>query len=87
MGNDSKLILDDDGIQPGIGVQGIRIMSMDMLLSQPDTPVMWTEEQGATAVWVSTMESTALRELLSDTKWGVVTALVPTMMWLTPASR
>lgn len=70
VGNDSKLILDGDGIQPGIGVQGIRIMSMDMLLSQPDTPVMWTEEQGATAVWVSTMESTALRELLSDTVWG-----------------
>jgi ATP-binding protein involved in chromosome partitioning len=70
VGNDSKLVLDDDGIQPGIGVQGIRIMSMDMLLSQPDTPVMWTEEQGATAVWVSTMESTALRELLSDTVWG-----------------
>jgi ATP-binding protein involved in chromosome partitioning len=70
VGNDSKLVLDGDGIQPGIGVQGIRIMSMDMLLSQPDTPVMWTEEQGATAVWVSTMESTALRELLSDTVWG-----------------
>ena len=40
VGNDSKLVLDDDGIQPGIGVQGIRIMSMDMLLSQPDTPVI-----------------------------------------------
>ena len=70
VGNDHKLVLDDDGIEPGIGVQGIKIMSMDMLLSQPDSPVMWTEEPGATAVWVSTMESTALRELLSDTKWG-----------------
>jgi len=70
VGNDHKLVLDGDGIEPGVGAQGIKIMSMDMLLSQPDSPVMWTEEPGATAVWVSTMESTALRELLSDTKWG-----------------
>ena len=41
-----------------------------MLLSNPDSPVMWTEEADATAVWVSTMESTALRELVADTDWG-----------------
>jgi len=70
VGNDQKLIINDDGIQPGQGSRGIKIMSMDMLVSSPDTPVMWTEEAGATAVWVSTMESTALRELLADTNWG-----------------
>ena len=41
-----------------------------MLLKSADTPVMWTEEANATAVWVSTMESTAIRELLADTNWG-----------------
>jgi ATP-binding protein involved in chromosome partitioning len=45
-------------------------MSMDMLVKTADTPVMWTEEADATAVWVSTMESTAIRELLADTNWG-----------------
>jgi len=67
---DDKLVIDESGIQPGHGVHGIRIMSMDMLLSSPDQPVMWTENAEASAVWVSTMESTALRELVADTCWG-----------------
>ena len=70
VGNDIKLEMKDDGLEPGIGHQNIRIMSMDMLVKTADTPVMWTEEADATAVWVSTMESTAIRELLADTNWG-----------------
>ncbi|HJL73506.1 MAG TPA: P-loop NTPase [Nitrospinaceae bacterium] len=68
--NNQKLIIDENGVQPGTGIHGIKLMSMDMLLSSPDSPVMWTEETDATAVWVSTMESTALRELVADTDWG-----------------
>lgn len=70
VGNEQKLEIDEQGIQPGAGAMGIKIMSMDMLVASPDTPVMWTEDGGATATWVSTMESTALRELLADTNWG-----------------
>ncbi|GJL78379.1 MAG: iron-sulfur cluster carrier protein [Nitrospinaceae bacterium] len=70
VGNEQKLEINEEGIQPGSGAMGIKIMSMDMLVSSPDTPVMWTEDAGATSVWVSTMESTALRELLADTNWG-----------------
>jgi ATP-binding protein involved in chromosome partitioning len=70
VGNEQKLEINDDGIQPGAGAMGIKIMSMDMLVSSPDTPVMWTEDGAATSTWVSTMESTALRELLADTNWG-----------------
>ena len=70
VGNDIKLEMKDDGMGPGVGHQGIRIMTMDMLVKTADTPVMWTEEADATAVWVSTMESTAIRELLADTNWG-----------------
>ena len=68
--NSQKLIIDENGVQPGTGIHGIKLMSMDMLLSSSDSPVMWTEETDATAVWVSTMESTALRELVADTDWG-----------------
>ena len=68
--NSHKLTIDDRGVQPGVGSHNIKLMSMDMLLSSPDSPVMWTEEADATAVWVSTMESTALRELVADTDWG-----------------
>jgi ATP-binding protein involved in chromosome partitioning len=70
VGNDIQLKKKGNGLEPGIGHQGIRIMSMDMLVKTADTPVMWTEEADATAVWVSTMESTAIRELLADTNWG-----------------
>ena len=68
--NDQKLSIEKEGVQPGEGTMGIKIMSMDMLLPNADSPVMWTDEPGATAVWVSTMESTALRELIADTIWG-----------------
>ena len=70
VGNNVKLDMKEDGLEPGIGYQGIRIMSMDMLLKTTDTPVMWTDEDHATASWVSIMESTATRELMADTNWG-----------------
>lgn len=70
VGNDVQLDMKDDGLDPGIGYQGIRIMSMDMLLKTADTPVMWTDEADATSSWVSIMESTATRELMADTNWG-----------------
>ncbi|QPJ65749.1 MAG: Mrp/NBP35 family ATP-binding protein [Candidatus Nitrohelix vancouverensis] len=76
---DAKLEVDETGVEPGHGVHGIKIMSMDMLLSNPDQPVMWTETPEATAVWVSTMESTALRELVADTKWGELDFLLVDM--------
>ena len=68
--SNQKLELDESGVQPGVGAHGIKLMSMDLLLSSPEAPVMWTEEPEATAVWGSTMESTALRELMADTEWG-----------------
>ena len=68
--NQEKLEITPEGVEPGKGALGIKIMSMDMLLPSADSPVMWTEGKDATAVWVSTMESTALQELLKDTIWG-----------------
>lgn len=68
--NDQKLKITQEGVFPGTGALGIKIMSMDMLLPHADSPVMWTEDKDASAVWVSTMESTALTELLRDTVWG-----------------
>lgn len=65
-----KLQIGPDGVEPGKGALGIKVMSMDMLLPDPDSPVMWTEGKDATAVWISMMESQALRELLTDTIWG-----------------
>ena len=66
----AKLEITPEGVEPGKGALGIKIMSMDMLLPDPDSPVMWTEGKDATAVWISMMESNALRELMTDTQWG-----------------
>jgi ATP-binding protein involved in chromosome partitioning len=65
-----KLQIGPEGVQPALGALGIKIMSMDMLLPSADSPVMWNEGKDATAVWISMMESQALRELLTDTIWG-----------------
>jgi len=65
-----KLKIGPEGVQPAVGALGIKIMSMDMLLPSADSPVMWNEGKDATAVWISMMESQALRELLTDTVWG-----------------
>ena len=65
-----KLEIGPEGVQPAVGALGIKIMSMDMLLPNADSPVMWNEGKDATAVWISMMESQALRELLTDTIWG-----------------
>ncbi len=71
-----KLKIGPEGVQPAIGALGIKIMSMDMLLPSPDSPVMWNEGKDATAVWISMMESQALRELLTDTIWGELDYLI-----------
>lgn len=65
-----KLEIGPEGVRPALGTLGIKIMSMDMLLPSADSPVMWNEGKDATAVWISMMESQALRELLTDTIWG-----------------
>ena len=65
-----KLDIGPEGVQPAVGALGIKVMSMDMLLPSADSPVMWNEGKDATAVWISMMESQALRELLTDTIWG-----------------
>ena len=65
-----KLKIGPEGVQPAVGTLGIKIMSMDMLLPSADSPVMWNEGKDATAVWISMMESQALRELLTDTVSG-----------------
>jgi ATP-binding protein involved in chromosome partitioning len=66
-----RLVITKEGVQPAQGLAGMRIMSMDLLLPQDDTPVTWLATTQTDAhVWRSSMEATALREFLSDTVWG-----------------
>jgi ATP-binding protein involved in chromosome partitioning len=64
------------GMHPVQGPAGMRIMSMDLLLPQDDTPLTWQAPTQIDAyLWRSSMEATALREFLSDTVWGELDVL------------
>ncbi len=66
-----KLRITDAGVHPALNAQGIRVMSMDLLLPSDETPVTWeAPTQAESHVWRGNMEANALREFLADTAWG-----------------
>jgi len=74
-----KLEITATGVRPAIGVCDIRVMSMDLLLPDDDTPVRWQHPGGLAAdafVWRGSLEANALREFLSDTEWGALDYLL-----------
>src|SRR5262245_14803422 len=71
------LRVEADGVRPAVSVEGIRVLSMDLLLAGDDTPVVWDAPTQAEAhTWRGTMEGTALREFLADTAWGPLDVLL-----------
>lgn len=59
------------GVIPATDSHGTKIISMDLLLSDDDSPVMWhAHSQKDAFTWRSTMEVGALREFMADTQWG-----------------
>ncbi|MBI4012293.1 MAG: P-loop NTPase [Candidatus Rokubacteria bacterium] len=65
------------GVEPARSVDGIRVLSMDLLLPSDDTPVVWDAPTRSEAhTWRGTMEANALREFLADTAWGALDLLL-----------
>lgn len=60
---------DADGVMPGTGAAGVRVMSMD-LLQQDDAPLRWRAPDGDGFIWRGVAETGVLREFLSDVAWG-----------------
>ena len=59
------------GVKPAITSLGTKVISMDLLLSDDDAPVLWNAHTQKDAfTWRSTMEVSALREFIGDTEWG-----------------
>ena len=90
------LPLTDQGVTPAVSAQGIRVVSMDLLLPADETPVVWAAPTQAEAhTWRGSMEGTVLREFLTDTAWGSLDVLLldlppgtdrlPTVAGLLPA--
>ncbi|HUG01495.1 MAG TPA: P-loop NTPase [Longimicrobiales bacterium] len=72
----AKLEVREDGVVPVRGAEGVRVMSMDLLLASDDAPLRWREPEGAGFAWQSVLETGAVREFLSDTDWGELDALI-----------
>jgi ATP-binding protein involved in chromosome partitioning len=88
----------EEGVTPAVSAEGIRVLSMDLLLPGDDTPVVWDAATQADAhTWRGSMEGTALREFLADTAWGALDVLLldlapgaerlPTLLDLLPDLR
>ena len=61
----------ESGVNPATTSLGTRVISMDLLLSDDDAPVVWNAHTQKDAfTWRSTMEVGALREFIGDTDWG-----------------
>jgi ATP-binding protein involved in chromosome partitioning len=64
-----KLHDTDDGVAPGTGAAGVKVMSMD-LLQEDDAPLRWRAPDGDGFTWRGLAETGVLREFLSDVAWG-----------------
>lgn len=72
----ATLAVGEDGVVPVEGAEGVRVMSMDLLLASDEAPLRWREPEIGGFAWQSTLETGAVREFLSDTAWGPLDALV-----------
>ncbi len=61
-----RLIGSDAGIQPAVGPLGLLVMSLDFLLPDDDSPVIWR----------GPIKSTAVTQFVTDVNWGELDFLV-----------
>jgi ATP-binding protein involved in chromosome partitioning len=62
-------------IEPATGVDGVRCISMAMLL-EDGAPLAFKGPTAESFVWRGAMEAAALRELLGDVAWGTLDVLL-----------
>lgn len=69
------LSVDEAGVHPAIGREGVRVFSTDMLLDE-GAPLRWREPDEARFVWRGALEAATLREFVADVVWGVLDLLL-----------
>jgi ATP-binding protein involved in chromosome partitioning len=66
----AALRIGEGGVEPPEAL-GIKVLSMDQLLPGEEVPLQWkAPTQEGSFVWRASAEAAALREFLSDTRWG-----------------
>jgi ATP-binding protein involved in chromosome partitioning len=72
---DQRLVVREDGVEPVLGVAGVRVMSSDLLLEE-GAPLAWKEPGHERFVWRGALEAGMLREFLADVRWGRLDVLL-----------
>src|SRR6267143_375211 len=71
----APLTAHSDCVEPVVGVDGVRCVSMDLLL-QDGAPLAFRGPQAESFVWRGALEAAALREFLGDVAWGALDTLL-----------
>jgi ATP-binding protein involved in chromosome partitioning len=66
---DARRTTHETGIDPAVGLDGVRCISMALLLEE-GSPLAFKGPSAESFVWRGAMEATALREFLGDVAWG-----------------
>lgn len=75
LGARGPLIVTEDGVQPAVGADDVRVISTDLLLAEGQ-PLTWREHGSERFVWRGALEVGALREFLGDVLWGPLDILL-----------
>jgi ATP-binding protein involved in chromosome partitioning len=70
-----RLVEGEHGLEPVVGLDGVRCLSMAHLLAEGQ-PLTFRGPEHETFVWRGALETTVLRELLGDVHWGALDALL-----------
>lgn len=70
-----RLTAHGDSVEPAIGADGVRCISMDHLL-EDGRPLDFRGPQAESFVWRGALEAAALREFLADVAWGALELLL-----------
>lgn len=69
------LSVDGEAVEPVPGLDGVRCISMAHLIDD-GSPLSFRGPQAESFVWRGALEASALRELLSDVRWGALHTLL-----------
>ncbi|HXQ29289.1 MAG TPA: P-loop NTPase [Gemmatimonadales bacterium] len=71
----SALVVSADAVSPAMGADGVRVVSMDLLL-EDGRPLAFRGPTADRFIWRGALEAAALREFLADVAWGSLDVLL-----------
>jgi ATP-binding protein involved in chromosome partitioning len=74
----APLSVTEEGIEPARVLEGVRIISSDLLLDD-GKPLAWRATAGEAHIWRGSAEAAVLREFLADVRWGSLDVLIVDM--------